>query len=178
MVRLLYGVLSYFIGLREVCEGILACEGGLAHLGMDRAPARSTLSDAHNRRSYLDFETIYYNLIRRYRRFISDSRLKGLSIRNLKISDSNTIRLFSEILMGVGRNRLDGGRRKGGIKFHALMDAFNGVTELGWMTAARKHDSKFLYHLKLPAGSWVVFDKAYTVYQQFAKWGRDKRSDL
>ena len=100
--------------------------------------------------------------------------MKGLSIRNLKIIDSTTIRLFSEILRGVGRNRLDGGRKKGGIKVHAMMDAFSGVTEFVRMTAAREHDRKFLYHLKLPAESWIVFDKAYNVYQQFAKWTTQK----
>jgi hypothetical protein len=48
-------------------------------------------------------------------------RLKGLSIRNLKVIDSSTIQLFSEILRGVGRNRLDGARKKGGFKVHAMM---------------------------------------------------------
>jgi hypothetical protein len=174
LVSLLYGVFSYCNGLREVCEGMLACEGKLSHLGLDKAPARSTLSDANNKRSYLVFETIYYSLLSRYHSFISDSRLKGLSIRNLKIIDSTTIRLFSEILRGVGRNRLDGGRKKGGIKVHAMMDAFSGVTEFVRMTAAREHDRKFLYNLKLPKGSWIVFDKAYTVYPQFASWTDQK----
>jgi hypothetical protein len=174
LVSLLYGVFSYCNGLREVCEGMLACEGKLSHLGLDKAPARSTLSDANNKRSYLVFETIYYSLLSRYHSFISDSRLKGLSIRNLKIIDSTTIRLFSEILRGVGRNRLDGGRKKGGIKVHAMMDAFSGVTEFVRMTEARVHDRKFLYNLKLPRNSWVVFDKAYTVYPQFASWTDQK----
>jgi hypothetical protein len=174
LVSLLYGVFSYCNGLREVCEGMLACEGKLTHLGLDKAPARSTLSDANNRRSYQVFETIYYGLLAKYHSFISDSRLKGLSIRNLKIIDSTTIQLFSEILRGVGRNKLDGSRKKGGIKVHALMDAFSGVTEFVRMTAAREHDRRFLYHLKLPAGSWIVFDKAYTVYHQFAKWTSEK----
>ena len=131
-------------------------------------------ADANNKRSYLVFETIYYSLLSRYHSFISDSRLKGLSIRNLKIIDSTTIRLFSEILRGVGRNRLDGGRKKGGIKVHAMMDAFSGVTEFVRMTEARVHDRKFLYNLKLPRNSWVVFDKAYTVYPQFASWTDQK----
>lgn len=174
LVSLLYGVFSYCNGLREVCEGMLACEGKLSHLGLDKAPARSTLSDANNKRSYLVFETIYYSLLGRYHSFISDSRLKGLSIRNLKIIDSTTIRLFSEILQGVGRNRLDGSRKKGGIKVHALMDAFSGVTEFTRITAAREHDRKFLYHLKLPTNSWIVFDKAYTTYNQFSKWTKQK----
>jgi hypothetical protein len=170
LVSLLYGVFSYCNGLRELCEGLLACEGKLTHLGLDKAPARSTISDANNKRSYQVFETIYYELLKQYHSFISDSRLKGLSIRNLKVIDSSTIQLFSEILRGVGRNPLNGSRKKGGIKVHAMMDAFSGVTEFVRMTEAREHDRKFLYHLKLPTNSWLVFDKAYNVYEQFAKW--------
>ena len=174
LVSLLYGVFSYCNGLRELCEGLLACEGKLSHLGLDKAPARSTISDANTNRSYQVFETIYYGLLKQYHSFISDSRLKGLSIRNLKIIDSSTIQLFSEILRGVGRNRLDGARKKGGIKVHAMMDAFSGVTEFVRMTEAREHDRKFLYHLKLRADSWLVFDKAYNVYHQFGKWTTQK----
>ena len=174
LVSLLYGVFSYCNGLRELCEGMLACEGKLTHLGLDKAPARSTISDANKKRSYQVFETIYNELLKKYHSFISDSRLKGLSIRNLKIIDSTTIRLFSEILSGVGRKPQQGGKRKGGIKVHAMMDAFSGVAEFVRMTAAREHDRKFLYHLKLPANSWLVFDKGYNVYQQFNKWTAQK----
>lgn len=174
LVSLLYGVLSYCNGLRELCEGMLACEGKLLHLGFDKAPARSTLSDANTRRSYLVFETIYFELLRKYHSFISDTRLKGLSIRNLKIIDSTTIRLFSDILRGVGRNPLDGSRKKGGIKVHTMMDAFSGVAEFIRMTEARVHDRKFLYHIDLPANSFMVFDKAYNLYSQFDKWTKQK----
>jgi len=174
LISLLYGVFSYCNGLRELCVGMLGCEGKLSHLGLDKAPARSTLSDANTKRSYRVFETIYEGLLKQFHSFISDSRLKGLSIRNLKIIDSSTIQLFSEILRGVGRNRLDGGRKKGGIKVHAMMDAFSGVTEFVRMTQAKEHDRKFLYHLKLATNSWLVFDKAYTVYHQFAKWAEQK----
>lgn len=174
LISLLYGVFSYCNGLRELSEGLLACEGKLSHLGLDKAPARSTLSDANNKRSYQVFESAYYGLLRKYHSFISDSRLKGLSIRNLKIIDSSTIQLFSEILRGVGRNRLDGARKKGGLKVHAMMDAFSGAVEFARITEAREHDQKFLYHLKLVANSWIVFDKAYTTYGQFSRWAKEK----
>lgn len=174
LVSLLYGVFSYCNGLREICEGMLGCEGKLAHLGLDKAPSRSTLSDANTKRSYRVFETIYFELLNKYHGFISDSRLKGLSIRNLKIIDSTTISLFGDILRGAGRPRLDGARRKGGIKVHAMMDAFSGVTSFVRMTAAKVHDRKFLLQLKLPAESFIVFDKAYTHYSQFAKWSRQQ----
>lgn len=174
LVSLLYGVFSYCNGLRELSEGLLACEGKLSHLGLDKAPARSTLSDANNKRDYRVFEALYYSLLNKYHGFISDSRLKGLSIRNLKVIDSSTIQLFSEILRGVGRNRLDGSRKKGGFKVHAMMDAFSGAVEFARITEAREHDQKFLHHLKLVANSWIVFDKAYTTYSQFSRWNKDK----
>ncbi|RYY42953.1 MAG: IS4 family transposase [Chitinophagaceae bacterium] len=174
ITSLLYGVFSYCNGLRELCEGLLACEGKLVHLGFDKAPARSTLSDANNKRSFLVFESIYTELLKRHHSFISDSRLKGLSIRNLKIIDSSTIQLFSELLKGVGEIPKSGSQRKGGLKVHTLMDAFSGVAEFVRMTAARDHDRGFLYHLELPSNSWVVFDKAYNAYQQFAKWTDEK----
>ncbi|MEP7267763.1 MAG: DUF4372 domain-containing protein [Saprospiraceae bacterium] len=45
VVSLLYGVFRYCNGLRELDEGMLGCEGKLIHLGFDKAPVRSTLSD-------------------------------------------------------------------------------------------------------------------------------------
>src|SRR5690606_12454282 len=174
LVALLYGVFSYCNGLRELCEGMLGCEGKLAHLGFDKAPARSTLSDANNNRSYLFFATVYEKLLDQYHSFISDSRLRGLSIKNLKIIDSTTISLFSDLLAGVGRNRLDGSTKTGGIKVHPMMDSFSGVAEFVRMTAAKEHDKHFLYHLDLPANSWLVFDRAYNHYSQYAKFTKQK----
>ena len=54
------------------------------------------------------------------------------------------------------------------------MDAFSGVTEFVRMTAAKVHDRKFLYHLKLPAESFLVFDKGYNLYSQYAKWTNER----
>lgn len=174
LVSLLYGVFSYCNGLRELCEGMLGCEGKLQHLGLDRAPARSTLSDANRNRKFVVFEKIYEDLVKQYHSFISDSRLKGLSIRNLRIIDSTTIQLFSDILQGAGRNPTRGARKKGGIKVHAMMDAFSGITEFVRITEAKQNDRKFLYELKPVADSWLVFDKGYTNHRYYSKWSKEK----
>lgn len=50
------------------------------------------------------------------------------------------------------------------------MDAFSGVAEFVRMTEAKVHDRQFLYHIDLPANSFIVFDKGYNLYSQFAKW--------
>jgi hypothetical protein len=63
LVSLLYGVFSYSKGLRELSEGLLACEVKISHLGLNKAPARSTLSDANNNRDYRVFESVSYGLL-------------------------------------------------------------------------------------------------------------------
>lgn len=47
LISSMFGVLSYCSGLRELCEGMLACEGKLTHLGLVKSPAKSTLTDAN-----------------------------------------------------------------------------------------------------------------------------------
>lgn len=79
-VSLMYGVFSYCNGIKEMCEGLLGFEGKLLHLDFDKAPARSTFSNANTNRSFLIFTMIYEELLKQYHSFTSDSRLKGLSI--------------------------------------------------------------------------------------------------
>lgn len=116
------------------------------------------------------FEALYYQLIQRYKQFLSVSRLEGLSIKELYIVDPTTIRLFSEILKGVGRNPIGDGRKKGGLKVHMLIDAVQSVGRFMRITEAKTHDKNFLADIQVPKHSMLVFDKAYNYYQQFARW--------
>ncbi|MEK7875819.1 MAG: IS4 family transposase [Pseudomonadota bacterium] len=51
-----------------------------------------------------------------------------------------------------------------------MMDAFSGVSDFVRMTEAKVHDKKFLIHLNIEPKSFLVFDKAYNHYMQFAQW--------
>lgn len=170
LICLLFGILSKCNSLRELCEGMLACEGKLNHFGLIKTQSRSTISDANNKRGNEVFESIYFSLVDHYRSILSDSRKITLTIKNLFIIDSTTIKLFSNILQGVGRDPKHKGRKKGGVKVHMLIDAVEDIASMVCITAAKVHDSTFLKILRLPAGSFVVFDKAYNNYKRFAEW--------
>lgn len=172
LISLLFGILSKCNTLRELCEGMLACEGKLNHFGLIKTPARSTISDANSRRSNEVFEAIYFALVDYYRSVLSDSRKIQLSIKKLFIIDSTTIKLFSDIMQGVGRNPKNKGKKKGGVKVHMLIDAVEDIASIVCITAAKVHDSTFLKRLFLPEGSFVVFDKAYNNYKRFGEWIR------
>ncbi len=169
LVTMLYATLGGVSSLRELSTILLACEGRIGHLNLKHFPKRSTLSDANSKRDSNVFAEIYSGLFKKYHRFLSDSSPLSPPIKHLKIVDSTTISLFSDILKGVGRNPITG-KKKGGIKMHTMINALEDVPCLVRFSSAATHDQTFLKDLKLEKGSFVVFDKAYNDYRQYLKW--------
>ncbi len=169
LVTMLYATLSGVSSLRELSTILLACEGRITHLNLQHFPRRSTLSDANSKRESNVFAEIYNELFKKYRLFLSDSSPLSPPIKHLKIVDSTTISLFSDILKGVGRNPITG-KKKGGIKMHTMINALEDVPCLVRFSSAATHDHTFLKDLKLEKGSFVVFDKAYNDYRQYLQW--------
>ena len=156
--------------MTEICEGMRALRGKLNHLGMKSAPAKSTACDGLRNRDNRFFEDLYFSLVKKYQSFLSDSRTFGLTFKEVLLIDSTTIRLFSDILKGVGRNPKGDGKKKGGLKVHMLIDAVQSVGRFIKITEAKVHDKNFLKSLELISHSMIVFDKAYNYYHQFAVW--------
>ena len=76
-------------------------------------------------------------------------------------------------MKGVGRNRKDDGKKKGGLKVHMLTDVHADTAVFATISEAKMHDRKFLSHLNPSKGSMPVFDKAYNFYRQFADWTQE-----
>ena len=170
LITVLFGILSRCDSMTEICEGLRAMGGKLNHLGLKKAPAKSTACDGMRNRDNKFFEDVYFSLVRHYQSFLSDSRTYGLTFKEILLIDSTTIRLFSDILKGVGRNPKNDGKKKGGLKVHMLIDAVQSVGRFIKITEAKVHDKNFLKELELISHSMVVFDKAYNYYHQFAIW--------
>jgi len=172
LVTMLFATMSGVSSLRELTTVFLAFEGRINHLNLKHFLKRSTLSDANKKRSSEVFGRIYSKLFQRYAPFLSDSSKLKPPVKNLKIVDSTTISLFSDILKGVGRNPLTG-KKKGGIKIHTMINALEDVPCLIRFSDAATHDHTFLKDLDLKKGSFVVFDKAYNDYLQYLQWTLD-----
>jgi len=123
LITMLFGILSRCDSMTEICEGMRALSGKLNHMGLKNAPAKSTACDGLRNRDSLFFEDLYFSLVKKYQSFLSDSRTFGLTFKEVLLIDSTTIRLFSDILKGVGRNPKGDGKKKGGLKVHMLIDA-------------------------------------------------------
>jgi len=172
-VSLMFGILSRCDSIAEIIDGMSGLSGKLEYLGIDKVPAKSTFSDGMRKRSDKFFEALYFDLVEKYSSFLSDSTNLSKQFKQMLLIDSTTIRLFTEVLKGVGRNRKDDGKKKGGAKVHMAINVSEQIGQFIAITAARVHDKKFLEMFEVKPHSLLVFDRAYNHYLQFAKWSSE-----
>ena len=170
LLTMLYAVIMRFDSLREIETSMIAEVRKLHHIGIETVPKRSTLSDANNRRSEKFFEEVYRNLYEMNKnKLTSDSRCNGSGnwLKHLRIIDSTTISLFSNLIFkGVGRHPKTG-KKKGGIKVHAIIHGNEGVPCDVQFTSAATNDSFMLVPSKFLESEIIAMDRAYINYEKF-----------
>lgn len=170
LLTMLYAVIQRFDSLREIETSMTAEVRKLHHVGIDTVPKRSTLSDANARRSEKFFEEVYRDLYDENRDILSsDSRRGGNEewMKRLRIIDSTTVSLFSNtIFKGVGRHPKTG-KKKGGIKVHAVICANEGVPCDVQFTSAATNDSFMLAPSHYSHNEIAAMDRAYINYAKF-----------
>jgi hypothetical protein len=166
LISMLFCSFAKCNSLREVSGGMLGLSGKTANFQLNHIPKRSTLSDANKNRDVEVFSEIYNSLLKKYSHILSDSRIKEVLKKQVKIVDSSTISLFKDILKCVGR-KAKTGKSKGGVKVHTVINADETVPNLVWFTAASKHDHQFLKKLICDDNTIYVFDKGYNDYKAF-----------
>ena len=173
LISMLFCSFSKCTSLREISGAMLGLSGKTSSFQLKHIPKRSTLSDANQKRDVLVFENIYHQLLGQYGGFLSDSRIKEVIKKQVKIFDSSTISLFKDIMGCVGRNPKSG-KRKGGIKVHTVVNADEMVPSLVWFSEAKTHDHNFLEKLKCDDNTIYVFDKGYNDYKAFEHFTAQK----
>lgn len=170
LLTMLYAVIQRFDSLREIETSMTAEVRKLHHVGIDSVPKRSTLSDANARRPEKFFEEVYRDLYEANKGIpSSDSRRNGTEewIKRLRIIDSTTVSLFSNaIFKGVGRHPKTG-KKKGGIKVHAVIHANEGVPCDVEFTSAATNDSFMLAPSHYKRDEIAAMDRAYINYDKF-----------
>lgn len=166
-ISMLYCVLSGCTSLREIVSGLGIAEGKLNHLGIDYVPPRSTLSDGNKQRSSDTFKAVYEHLYQKYKPSLSDSTLPKGILGKLFLLDATVFGLFKAILKTSGRYAANG-KKKGGIKKNTVIEAASLMPSFIQFDAAADSDQRIYKKLSLPEGSYIVFDKGYNNYAQFA----------
>lgn len=162
-VAMLFCHLAQAHSLREICGGLESCLGKVVHLGMTRAPRKSTLAYANSRRPWQLYEVVFYQLLSRCRQHARGHRFR---FRHKLYSLDATLIDLSLSLFDWSRFR----QTKGAVKLHLLLDHDGYLPVFAHLTGCYEPDLKIARGLDLPAGSIVVMDRGYNDYRLFGDW--------
>ena len=169
-VSMLFCHLAKADSLREICHGLSCCLGKLTHLGVLKAPNKSTLSYANRHRPAVLFEALFWSTLQRFReQGALWSRKRKFRFKNKLLSlDSTTISLCLSLFPWAAFRR-----SKGGVKAHVLLDHDDYMPAYVLVSPAKKHDLFVARRLTLNKGSVIMMDRAYVDYALFARWTRE-----
>jgi len=166
-VSMMFCQLAHADSLREICNGLKCCLGKVKHLGIPKAPNKSTLSYANEHRTAALYEDLFYLMYDNFRNKGGfGRRKKKFRFKNKLLSfDSSTISLCLALFEWAKFRRA-----KGGVKVHVLLDHDQYMPSFVYITGASKHDVTVARMLKLNPGSIVAMDRAYNDYKMFGQW--------
>ncbi len=167
LVSMLFCHMAHADSLREICGGLACCLGKLKHLGISKAPNKSTLSYANRHRPAALFEELFWTMAYRFRQNGGLGRRKTkFRFKNKLLSlDSTTISLCLSLFPWAQFRRA-----KGGVKVHVLLDHDDYMPSFALITEAKRHDRTVARRFRLKPGSIVAFDRAYNDYVLFSQW--------
>jgi Domain of unknown function (DUF4372)/Transposase DDE domain len=163
-VAMLFCQLAQAKSLREICGGLSCCVGKLRHLGVKKAPNKSTLSYANAHRPWQMFQELFYQTL-------DICKLAGTSKHRFKFKnkllslDSSTISLCLSLFPWAQFRRT-----KGAIKLHLLLDHDGYLPSYVYISSGKKHDVTIARKVPLSPYSIVTMDRGYNDYSLFAHW--------
>lgn len=146
--------------LREICNGLAASEGKLKHLGVPKAPSRSTLAYANEHRPPELYERIFQNVLEHCEREASQQHRKFRFKNPLVSLDSTTIDLCATVFDWAHYKA-----HKGAVKLHVQLNHAGYLPCYMVITDGKSSDIAAARQMKWAKDTIVVMDRGYVDYQ-------------
>jgi hypothetical protein len=167
-VAMLFCQIAQAKSLREISGGLKSCLGKLRHLGVKRAPNKSTLSYANAHRPWQFFQALFYETLQ-WCQLAAPGKIKKFRFKNKLLSlDSSVISLCLALFPWAQFRRT-----KGAVKLHLLLDHDGYLPSFACISEGKKHDVHIARLLSLAPGSIIAMDRGYNDYRLFANWTRE-----
>ena len=168
-VAMLFCQLGRAHTLREICGGLASCEGKLQHLGIQRAPKRSTLAYANKHRPWQMFETVFHQLLGKCQTAVAKpgGRKKFRFKNKLMSLDASVVDLCLSLYDWAQFRRT-----KGAIKLHLLLDHEGYLPSFAVITTGKTSDITVARQMRFDPGTVLVIDRGYIDYEWFVRLTR------
>lgn len=164
LVSMVFCHFGHAASLRDISIGLLSLRGNGSHLGIDKAPCKSSVAYINANRDWELFRDYYHELLEHFRQEVGFNRTRLRRIkRKVFIMDSSTVSLSLSLFDWATFRK-----RKGGLKLHTVLDYDGCLPVFCHVTPASRHDSKVGRMVDFPEGSVVLCDRAYLDFRWMA----------
>lgn len=165
LVSMLFCQFSKSQSVRDISNGLRSATGNLNHLGVDKAPSKSTVSYQNKHRDWTLFREYYYQLLHQLGHLAGFKQTKFKIKSKIFLLDATTISLCLS-LFDWAKYRTN----KGAIKLHTLLDYDGNLPAYVNITDGKTADNKGAYDIPLLAGSVIVADRYYNDFSLLHVW--------
>ena len=169
LVSMLFCQFSKSQSVRDISNGLRSATGNLNHLGVERAPSKSSVSYQNKHRDWTLFRDFYYHLQTHL------SHLAGF--KQVKFKIKSKIFLLDSTVVSLCLSLFDWAKyktNKGAIKMHTLLDYDGNLPAYVNITDGKTADNKGAYDIPLLAGSVIVADRFYNDFSLLNVWDSSK----
>jgi hypothetical protein len=158
LIAMLFCQLGQAKSLREIVGGLASSEGKLKHLGVAKAPKRSTLAYANEHRSWELQQTVLEQVLAKCGGAMG-GRTKFRFHNKLVSLDATSIDLCASLFDWAKYKRT-----KGAVKLHLMLDHEGYLPCFAVLTDGKVHEIHVARGLALQPGTILVMDRAYIDY--------------
>jgi diacylglycerol kinase len=162
-IALLFCHLGGARSLREIVDGLAASEGKLKHLGLDRAPTRSTPAYANGHRSWQLYKTVFEGLAALCQSEAKEKKRKFRFKHPLLTLDATVIPVCVSMFEWARYVKT-----KGAVKLHLVLDNGSFLPQYAVITKGNTADVTAAKTMEFSPGTILVFDRGYEDH----KWWR------
>lgn len=165
LVSMLFCQFANSQSLRDISNGLRSATGNLNHLGMLKAPSKSTLSYQNKNRSWELFRDYYYVLLESLGQQAHFKRTNFKIKSKIFLLDATTISLCLSLFDWAKYKT-----KKGAVKMHTLLDYDGHLPAYVNITDGKTADNKGAYDIPLLKGSVIVADRFYNDFSLLNVW--------
>lgn len=165
LVSMLFCQFAKSQSVRDISNGLRSATGNLNHLGINKAPSKSTISYQNKNRNWEVFKAYYFELLHSLGQQPGFKQVKFRIKSKIFLLDSTTISLCLSLFDWAKYKTA-----KGAVKMHTLLDFDGNLPAYVNITDGKTADNKGAYEVPLLKGSVIVADRFYNDFSLLNIW--------
>lgn len=165
LVSMLFCQFAKSQSVRDISNGLRSATGNLNHLGIQKAPSKSSVSYQNKHRDFGIFKSYYFILLESLGQQAGFKQVKFRIKSKIFLLDATTISLCLSLFDWAKYKTA-----KGAVKLHTLLDYDGNLPAYVNITNGKTADNKGAYDVPLHKGSVIVADRFYNDFALLNVW--------